>query len=144
MDLLQHVDRHEQYHFNFMHQKSRWKIEKKCIFSTWIRPQRYRQNGGSLIWSFRVYETKFKACDKQYISILIKHESCMFVCPRFPKPPKVPGSWNFCSRPNLGHLRSLWSPIFKILIFKGGSPYGPVLKIDPFSVVHPNLCHLRA
>ena len=35
-------------------------------------------------------------------------------------------------------------PLFKILFFKGGSPYGPVLKIDPFSVVHHNLCHLRA
>ena len=54
-------------------------------------------------------------------SILIKHESCMsvclFVCSRFPTPPKVPASWNFGCRPNLGQLRSLRSPIFKILIF---------------------------
>ena len=62
-------------------------------------------------------------------SILIKHEFCLYVCSRFPKPPKVPGSWNFGSRPNLGQLKSLRSPIFEILIFKGGSPYGPVLKI---------------
>ena len=36
-------------------------------------------------------------------------------------------------------------PIFKILIFKGGggSAYGPVLKINPFSVVHANITHLR-
>merc|ERR1711923_412822 len=33
---------------------------------------------------------------------------------------------HFGSRPNLGHFRSLRSPIFKMLIFKGGSPYGPV------------------
>ena len=42
------------------------------------------------------------------------------LCSRFPKPPKVTGSYNFGSRPNLGQLRSLRSPIFKILIFKGG------------------------
>ena len=42
---------------------------------------------------------------------------CVCVCSRFPKPPKVPGSWNFGSRPNLGQLRSLRSPIFKIFIF---------------------------
>ena len=53
----------------------------------------------------------------------------LFVCPRFPKPPKLPDSWNFGSRPNLGQLKTWRSPIFEILIFKGGSPYGPVLKI---------------
>ena len=63
----------------------------------------------------------------QMQSILIKHESCQFVCPRFPKPPKVPGSWNVGSRPNLGQLKTWRSPIFEILIFKGGSPpYGLV------------------
>ena len=44
----------------------------------------------------------------------------------FSQPPKAPASWNFGSRPTLGQLRSLRSPIFKILIFKGASPYGPV------------------
>ena len=42
---------------------------------------------------------------------------CMYVCSRFPKPPKVPGSWNFGSRPNLGQLKTWRSPIFEILIF---------------------------
>ena len=42
---------------------------------------------------------------------------CVCVCSRFPKPPKVPGSWNFGSRPNLGQLKTWRSPIFEILIF---------------------------
>ena len=42
---------------------------------------------------------------------------CVFVCPNFPKPPKVPGSWNLGSRLHLGKLKSL---IFEIMIFKGG------------------------
>ena len=62
-------------------------------------------------------------------SMHIKRESCVSMCYRFPKPPKVPGSWHFGSRPNLGQLKTWRSPIFEILIFKGGSPYGPVLKI---------------
>ena len=52
---------------------------------------------------------------------------CVFVCPRFSQPPKVPASWNFGSRPNLGQLKTWRIPIFEILIFKGGSPpYGLV------------------
>ena len=43
-------------------------------------------------------------------SILIKHESCLSVCvsvcPHFPKPPKVPDSWYFGSRPFLGQLKT--------------------------------------
>ena len=33
--------------------------------------------------------------------------------------------------------------LFKILIFKERSPYGPALKITPLSVVHANISHLR-
>ena len=58
-------------------------------------------------------------CKKRQ-SILIKHESCVCVCPRFPKTPKDPGSWNFGSRPNSAQLKARRSPIFEILIFKGG------------------------
>ena len=54
-------------------------------------------------------------------------------------------------------LPSVQKTAFQNFDFQGGSPYGPVLiirwisdktlfafsvlKIDPFSVVHPNLCH---
>ena len=49
----------------------------------------------------------------------------------FPKPPNVPGAWHFGFRPYLDQLKSLRSPIFEILILKGGGnvPYGPVLKL---------------
>ena len=60
------------------------------------------------------------------LSILIKHESCLSVCV---SPPKVPGSWHFGSRPNLGQLKTWRSLIFKMFIFLiegGGVPYGPV------------------
>jgi len=72
----------------------------------------------------------------QLPSILIKHESCgMCVCPRFSQPPKVWGSWNIGSRPNLAQHKTWRSPIFEILIFKGvgGWPYGPELKRMGFS-----------
>ena len=55
-------------------------------------------------------------CD-WYISILIKHETCLSVCPRFSQPPKVPASWNFGSRRHLGLVRTWRSPIFEFFIF---------------------------
>ena len=45
---------------------------------------------------------------------------CVSVCVSvhvFSQPPKVPASWNFGSRPNLGQLKTWRSPIFEILIF---------------------------
>ena len=39
-------------------------------------------------------------------SILIKHEYCLSVCSRFPKPPEVPASLNFGSRCHLGEVGS--------------------------------------
>ena len=38
----------------------------------------------------------------EQVGILIKHESCLFVCPHFTQSPKPPFSWNVGSRPNLG------------------------------------------
>ena len=43
---------------------------------------------------------------------------CLCVCPFFHEPPKVPASWHFGFRPNLG-LKTWQSPIFLFLIFKG-------------------------
>ena len=39
-------------------------------------------------------------------------------------------------------LSSMQTTAFQHFYFKG-FPYGPVLIINPFLVVHPNLCHLR-
>ena len=59
-----------------------------------------------------------------YVCLCVTHNN-------FPKPPKVPTSWNVGSRFDLGQLKTWQSPIFDILIFRGGgrSPYGPVLEL---------------
>ena len=76
-------------------------------------------------------------------SILIKHESCLSVCLLSVFRSQVPWSWNFVSRPNVGQLRSLRSPIFEIWILRG-VPYGPVLKKKVFRVVFfKNLSHFN-
>ena len=62
------------------------------------------------------------------------------MCPRLPKTPKVPGSWNFGSRPNLGQLKTFQSLILEILIFKEGSGWSSV-KISHL-VVHTNIRRL--
>ena len=50
---------------------------------------------------------------------------CMCVCLfAFSEATKSPRLMNFGTRPNLGQLKSLRSPIFEILIFKGGRKDG--------------------
>ena len=95
-------------------------------------------NGGSCY--LRSSQNIYFHLGKQYTPITLKALNllafytykilcvCLFVWYLFPKPPKLPGSCNFGSRPNLSQLKTCRSPIFEILIFKGGSPYGPVLK----------------
>ena len=85
----------------------------------------------ALIWDERVYVVLTSIYTyKTWILYL-----CLCVCSRFPKPPKVPGSWNYSSRPTLGQLDLLWANLkhdgarfSKFWFLRLGSPYGPVLK----------------
>ena len=60
----------------------------------------------------RWWQRPFWKCD---ISVL--YRDCLCVCSCFPKPPKVPGSWDFESRPNLGQLKTWGSPIIDFFHF---------------------------
>ena len=56
---------------------------------------RYGVDEGS--WGGKMTQTgcKISHTRSRYSDIiLIKHESCLSMCPRFAKPPKVPASWN--------------------------------------------------
>ena len=76
-----------------------------------------------------------------FVQIGWKHESCVYVIV-FRSHQKSQGHdilALYLILANLTHDEARFSKFWFL-----GSPYGPVLEIDPFSFVHSNLCHLKA
>ena len=95
------------------------------VFQSHQKSQGHEMLGLGLIWAnldhyeARFFEILISKGDPIWPSVK-KSTGCRIkLSSRFPKPPKVPGSWNFGSRPNLGQLKTWRSPIFEIFIFKG-------------------------